>query len=699
MASPRSVSFPWQLMSPTSAGRARSCDVFISLYGKCPALLKFAKWMRAELELQGVACFSADRSILSDSRSHDITRRIMNSVTFGIVIISKGVFRSRWSMEELRVFLDRRNLVPIFFDLAPSDVSVRDIVEKRGRIWEQHGGKLWTLYNGDESEWREVVEGLLDAEEWRLETYDGNWRDCIRKAVTLLGARLGRKSVSERERIQVERIDGDEFPFPQNAGFSGRARELKRLEEILSPSVGYPEQGLIESLRKGEAIRVLNDSSQYGSGASSETRRLEDGRAANGRELAPKSASASEIRIERDVSSAQEPQKGRYMRRGVLMQSERLTLRRRDARQNVNSSTYRSGCACISGVAGIGKTELALEYAYRNAKKYRMILWLSAENRNIRQNYLNLSTVLGVDAAGSEAPSGPHRGQVRSQIEQETGAYQRIRQEMSRDLPYLLIVDNLESERGWWDGKGISELLPNPGGASHVIITTRLPQVMEIKCMELSTLSGTEAINLMRGGRHLSAAELGSLRDIDDKLARLTLGLAIVRRLLDSLHIMPSELLDLMAKTEVIQDMRSREDKVLRNSPYLFRLLNVCFSLLENTSGPGKFASKMALAGGWFAANPVCIEHLALAASKYQEKPPLCECLGNCVYTIFWCCKASKSRRRVGNAAYLLIQFGIARRSTREVLNGISLHELRLRDDPVTVGYRVPEYPEHEKEF
>ncbi|KAL3692830.1 hypothetical protein R1sor_006481 [Riccia sorocarpa] len=652
-ASP-STNFPWQLMSPASAGRARSCDVFISLYGKCPALLRFAKWMRAELEMQGVACFSADRSNFSDSRSHDITRRIMNSVTFGVVIISKSVFRSRWAMEELRTFLDRQNLVPVFFDLAPSDISVRDIVERRGRIWEQHGGKLWTLYNGDEAEWREVVEGVLRVEDWQLEAHDGNWRDCLRKAVTLFGARLGRKSISEREAVRVERIDADEFPFPQNAAFTGRARELRRLEEILSPSMDYLEQDLIERARKGEASRVSN------SGSSSANRRLEDARGVRGREPGPESASASEIRIDREAYPAQEPTIGRYIHRGTEMQ------RRSDTSQNIESSAYRSGCACITGVPGIGKTELALEYAYRNAKKYRMIIWLSAENRYLRQNYLNLSTSLGIHPAGPETPAVHHRGRVRSQSEQEIVAYQRIRQEMSRDLPYLLIIDHLESERGWWDGKGISELLPSPGGASHVIITTRLPRVMQIKCMDLSTLSGTEAINLMRGGRHLSAAELEALRDIDDKLARLTLGLAIVRRLLDSLHVMPSELLDLMAKTEVITDMRSREDMVLRISPYLPRLLNVCFSLLENTSGPVNLASKMALVAGWFAANPIVLEHLTLAASIYEEKLPLCVCLGNCMYSAFWCCMASRSRRRVGDAAYLLIQCGIARRTTKE---------------------------------
>ncbi len=34
----------------------------------------------------------------------------------------------------------------------------------------------------------------------------------------------------------------------------------------------------------------------------------------------------------------------------------------------------------LHGMAGIGKTEIALEYSYRNRDKYECIFWVSAEN-------------------------------------------------------------------------------------------------------------------------------------------------------------------------------------------------------------------------------------------------------------------------------------------------------------------------------
>ena len=86
------------------------------------------------------------------------------------------------------------------------------------------------------------------------------------------------------------------------------------------------------------------------------------------------------------------------------------------------------------------------------------------------------------------------------------------------DVPYLLIIDNLESERDWWDGRGNSELIPRAGGATHVIFTTRLPKVMNLDSLDLSYLSGVEALSLMKGKRDFASQELDALKEIEEKL-------------------------------------------------------------------------------------------------------------------------------------------------------------------------------------
>ena len=73
-------------------------------------------------------------------------------------------------------------------------------------MWEKHGGELWILYGGLEQEWKDAVHGLSRVEEWKLEAHDGNWRDCILRAVTLLAMKLGRRSVAEHLTKWMEKV-------------------------------------------------------------------------------------------------------------------------------------------------------------------------------------------------------------------------------------------------------------------------------------------------------------------------------------------------------------------------------------------------------------------------------------------------------------------------------------------------------------
>ncbi|KAF9615304.1 hypothetical protein IFM89_022720 [Coptis chinensis] len=202
-----------------------------------PSLLRFANWLRAELEVQGISCFAADRARCRNSRNHDVVERAMNACTVGVLILTKRSFGNPYSVEELRNFLGKKNLVPIFFDMGPGDCLARDIIEMRGELWEKNGGELWMLYGGLEKEWREAVEGLSRLDEGKLEAQDGNWRDCIFSAVVLLARRLGRRSVVEKLSRWQERVEKEEFPFPRNENFIGRKREVSELELMLFGSV------------------------------------------------------------------------------------------------------------------------------------------------------------------------------------------------------------------------------------------------------------------------------------------------------------------------------------------------------------------------------------------------------------------------------------------------------------------------------
>lgn len=713
----KKVSFARTSASLSSSARLRSCDVYIGTHGQKPSLLRFTKWLRAELEMQGIACFAADRARYTDSRSHDIADRVINSATFGVVIVSKKSFANPYSIEELKIFLDRKNLVPLFFDLGPGDCLARDIIERRGELWEKQGGDLWMLYGGDEKEWKDAVEGLSRVvDEWKLEAHTGNWRSCVMTAVSLLGTRLGRRSVAEKEKVRKARIEGKEYPFPRNAGFVGRKKELLELEAILFGKADgdgdddgvldlkirpkrcdsvivrrksecdiskrwedAEEEGGTEGRRMSESDRLKDAEEGLKERRKSEADKWElkklenngrvEDKAGNskGKALAVWKESENEIEIQRSRDSQR--MKDRRQRAKTLHKT-RYAKRNKDL-----SLLYGRGIACVSGESGIGKTELVLEFAYRFAQRYRMVLWVGGEARYLRQNYLNLSRLLGLDVS-NETQIAPEKGRNKTFEEQEMEALQRVRKELSRDIPYLLVIDNLENERDWWDSRDLLELLPRFGGTTHVIISTRLSCVMNLDPVRLSYLSSVEAMSLMKGKRmDFSVVELDALRTIEERLGRLTLGLGIVGSILSELPITPSRLLDTITRVS-LRDMLwgIREDPTLRRHPFLMQLLDVCFNILDHANKPKKLATRMVLVGAWFAPYPIPISLLSIAAHKAPERASRLQLQKKCLHVIGCCCRVSQIRKSEAEASTMLIRFGIARSSTKQ--GWINMHEM-----------------------
>ncbi|KAJ0960278.1 hypothetical protein J5N97_001893 [Dioscorea zingiberensis] len=149
-----------------------------------------------------------------------------------------------------------------------------------------------------------------------------------------------------------------------------------------------------------------------------------------------------------------------------------------------------SGVALVTGESGIGKTELLLEFAYRFSHRYKMVLW--------------------VDRQGG----GP-----KSFAKMEEEAIGKVRREMMRDIPFLLVIDNLEVEEDWWDGRNVMELLPRFGGETHVLISTRLPNAINVQPLRLLHLSAGEAMSLMRGTLgDLPTEDVDALRVLEEKL-------------------------------------------------------------------------------------------------------------------------------------------------------------------------------------
>ncbi|XP_031259485.1 uncharacterized protein LOC116117605 [Pistacia vera] len=634
-----------------NCNRLRSCDVFIGVHGRKPSLLRFANWLLAELEIQGISCFVSDRARCRNSRKHGIVERAMDVSSFGVVILTRKSFKNPYSIEELRFFSSKKNLVPIFFDLSPGDCLVRDIVEKRGELWEKHGGEIWVLYGGLEKEWREAVNGLSRVDEWKLEAQEGNWRDCILRAVTLLATKLGRRSVVERLTKWREKLDKEEFPFPRNENFIGRKKELSELEFILFGDVsGDTERDYFELKARPKRKNFMIGWSKNSSLEERRRERQRESGSKKGKEPVVWKESEKEI----EMQSTDVPEKPRAKSGG------RYSRRKRSSK-----IVYGKGIACVTGDSGIGKTELLLEFAYRFQQRYKMVLWIGGESRYIRQNYLNLWSFLEVDVG---VDSCSEKTRIKSFEEQEEAAISRVRKELMRNIPFLVIIDNLESEKDWWDHKLIMDLLPRFGGETHIIISTRLSRVMNLEPLKLSYLSGVEAMTLMQGGvKDYPIAEVDALRVIEEKVGRLTMGLAIVGAILSELPINPSRLLDTINRMP-LRDLSwsGREAHSLRRNTFLLQLFEVCFSIFDHADGPRSLATRMVLASGWFAPTAIPVSLLFLAAHKVPEKYKGTRIWKQLLCSLSCGLTSSYTKRSEAEASSMLLRFNIARSSTRQ---------------------------------
>ena len=105
----------------------------------------------------------------------------------------------------------------------------------------------------------------------------------------------------------------------------------------------------------------------------------------------------------------------------------------------------------LSGLGGVGKTQTALEYAYRYRDEYAAVLWVKADSaENLLDDLAALSRVLGL-------PEQPQQDQALI-VQAVTGW-------LSEQRNWLLILDNLE------DLLLLDEIIPAES-RGHVLVTT-----------------------------------------------------------------------------------------------------------------------------------------------------------------------------------------------------------------------------------
>ncbi|CAN4103852.1 unnamed protein product [Withania somnifera] len=632
------ISFAKGSISPASNAKLRSCDVYIGFHGQNPNLVRFCKWLKSELELQGIACFIADRAKYADNQSHEIADRVICSVTFGVVVVTGYSFFNHLSLEELRFFAQKKNLIPLFFNTDATEIA-----------------NLFNR-NGDTKKCKEALDVILKCHEYKLETNGSNWRSCVSKAIGILRTKLGRKSVAEKTTEGFE-----EFPFPRNRSFVGREKEIMEIETTLFGCGDFCEQeSAVASVKggtPGQSEGLADDESE---------------------------ADASRGKyINLEIGKNKETNKEAWFE-PVTGRNSLKRPKNRKSRSGKDKNLSMS-VVCINGSPGVGKTDLALEFAYRYSQRYKMVLWVGGEARYFRQNILNLSLNLGLDVS---ADAEKERGRIRSFDEQESEAFKRVKREIFRDMPYLLIIDNLETEKDWWEGKDLHDLIPTNTGGTHVIITTQLNRVMNFDPLQLQPLTTPNAMILIRGKRkkEYPAGEVEFLQKFDEKLGRSSFGLWVVGSLLSELSILPSALFEAVNQVPVEEatscsNLSIPHQEFCRTSPFLMKTLVFCTALLQQSNASrDSLASRMLQVGAWFAPAPISVNLLAAAAKKIPanrnrfKKWTKCMKVALCFYS--GQCLTNQAWKSEEEALLLIVKLGLARKANRQTGCWIQFHPI-----------------------
>ena len=200
----------------------------------------------------------------------------------------------------------------------------------------------------------------------------------------------------------------------------------------------------------------------------------------------------------------------------------------------------------VRGMGGVGKTQLAAEYAHAHAADYDLVWWIAAEvPAALPDQFAALAAQLGLDPV---ADPGRLRAQVHDRLRSVPG--------------WLLIFDNANAvaDIGPW----LPAVPLPPGIPGHVIVTTRRAGFAALgQVTELEVIGLPDAARLLRARVPGLGQEIAEL--IAEELGRLPLALEQAAAYLDQSQMPGGEYLELLRRAADLYgrgQVAGREDTI-----------------------------------------------------------------------------------------------------------------------------------------
>ena len=254
----------------------------------------------------------------------------------------------------------------------------------------------------------------------------------------------------------------------------------------------------------------------------------------------------------------------------------------------------------LTGLGGIGKTQIALQYAHKYFNDYKHILWVNADGADITEKITRLAPFLGLKFSNNI--SIPERSkQVTNKLEQGG--------------PHLLILDNVEKKTSF------RHHLPKIG-QTRVLITTRRSDIQGVKKLSIDVLPPDKALKLLCVDLSLDDAELEYSKTLCKKLGYHTLAISVANRILvESGFEQPSDILAEISEVGITKwSEEAPEDTLFSKEHQIAQLFDLSFNLLKEDNQVDDRAKLFLLLGCWFSPDGVSLELLSKSAEGLSEE-------------------------------------------------------------------------------
>lgn len=231
----------------------------------------------------------------------------------------------------------------------------------------------------------------------------------------------------------------------------------------------------------------------------------------------------------------------------------------RTLRQRLTSSND-VAVQVVHGLGGVGKTQLAIEYAYRHLSKYRFVAFLDAEHPDlIASQFASLARELGLAEIGGEQ------------------LIPRVYGKLIDRRPWLIIFDNGEKPGDLAHALPSGELADN----GHVIVTTRVSGwSSRASVIDLEVFARQESVALLT--RRVPGMPEQVADQIAEQLGDLPLALEQAAGYMDYNQTAPEEYLALL--TSRLEEMIARGELADRPAVVVATLWQLSVRQLEPES-------------------------------------------------------------------------------------------------------------------